>query len=1269
MKTCKPFFPLLLSLLIGTTNLAYGQPSSSCTSSQSLVPEPPDLIVNGELTCYSDVALIPSITNLRYWGWPFGNIKYYPYYIYCMDFDTITTLADTSGISQQIADNHIKKNHLYNLRLTYRILENDDTIAMCPFVSINNDPNSPLSSPAQLIYNKHHYFSTEEIQVDTNICSSQFYHFISIGNGGTWDTGHMIPTCNFYSIHLSEYLNANAGPDRIICANEQTTLGGDSIDSTAAGGTPFHSNPKYNISWTGDHFTSNEPNPIVTHTTPGTYVYYLTIEDSLGNRAYDNVQIVVESCHCEFPYVITGDTVFKPIEIANDEIENLFFLAESYSKKVITPFCDYKEWLFTENGEKLFVFSSDKNGKLKGIAAVHADEPNRSVKPCIIASNSIAFISFSSIGEVIFSDNSTFGSNSNYKSITTFSINSDGSYNWKINISSDDGDVSNCDLTQNEYYLFLIGTAPTGTHIGGNFYMDNNGTFIAIYSKQTGEFIYAIEIFNRYTTSSIKYFYNTLDERRYILINTSGTITVYCLDTTLHNDYSIYNINTGVKDKMVMGLNYFYIHVSNSIICVKIECTSKATEEERSRSTDGVSIEYYWTYISSGNILDVESHGDTAFFSYYYNSPSETHIAYLDSVGQIQDDQFYTGDSTFFTLYNPYFKGYLIKSTFGHHSLTIDGFRIPLAALECNELIIEAGINRTIFYGDTTILGGSPVAQGGSGTYSYNWHSFPSGFTSTNSNPAVSPIIDTKYYLEVTDSITNICKYDSIKVEVLDTVGNYGWPQVIFANYDILHKDITIDDSGNVYILAHFKDSVFFQNSSYLSGDYHSNLLITKFSPNGTLLWKSVLVNIVSGISYSEYNHTPKIISDPVSSFILFETNLTPYYKFEENWYESSNSEWGDGHDVGVLKISNSGEFQWMIGFMEHITPSDFCVSDSMLYITGYVGGDPWAEKHFNKLVKIVDSSSIFVIKVRQSDGEVMHLHEEVTLCNCWIEPSILFDNKDNILVNIDGTIHYFDKDLQLLKTQNLYSGNSCYMDKFHYDNVKFYYILTDSSEIIRCSISMDTLTVSSVMEFQFNEVPIYDIFPMKDSTLFVSHKNYSTAPVQQDSCTIDLYNISEQKVWTGNSFNTPFITVSNDGNYLYALTKPTTDSAQFIRIDRYSIVRGGITPPLHSFFDGLVDDTMSTLFDLSGLNNRETSLSNSIDHITVYPNPTDDQIFISGIDNSSLSVEIRDIYNHVIIQSFDNTINVRSIAKGTYFVIIKDKSNLVLFKKLIIKI
>lgn len=83
--------------------------------------------------------------------------------------------------------------------------------------------------------------------------------------------------------------------------------------------------------------------------------------------------------------------------------------------------------------------------------------------------------------------------------------------------------------------------------------------------------------------------------------------------------------------------------------------------------------------------------------------------------------------------------------------------------------------SRTICEGDSINIGASPVTGN-----TYSWSSNPSGFTSTNSNPSVTPSATTTYSLTETNSSTGCSKTNNVQITVqpLPIISITGAPQI-----------------------------------------------------------------------------------------------------------------------------------------------------------------------------------------------------------------------------------------------------------------------------------------------------------------------------------------------------------------------------------------------------------------------------------------------------------------------------------------------------------
>lgn len=102
------------------------------------------------------------------------------------------------------------------------------------------------------------------------------------------------------------------------------------------------------------------------------------------------------------------------------------------------------------------------------------------------------------------------------------------------------------------------------------------------------------------------------------------------------------------------------------------------------------------------------------------------------------------------------------------------------ANFTANGLSGLASLNASGFYvvlqaSTTSICAGNSVQltaipSGGTGNYSYSWYSLPPGFSSTISNPTVTPIINTTYYCQVTNAGNSITSGIAIEVASAPTV-------------------------------------------------------------------------------------------------------------------------------------------------------------------------------------------------------------------------------------------------------------------------------------------------------------------------------------------------------------------------------------------------------------------------------------------------------------------------------------------------------------------
>jgi PKD repeat protein len=87
--------------------------------------------------------------------------------------------------------------------------------------------------------------------------------------------------------------------------------------------------------------------------------------------------------------------------------------------------------------------------------------------------------------------------------------------------------------------------------------------------------------------------------------------------------------------------------------------------------------------------------------------------------------------------------------------------RVDSVMVKVISFAANAGKSHSTCYESGTVIGAAPVAR-----HKYQWTSKPVGFTSTQSNPAITPKVNTTYYLTETDTLYGCSHSDSVTITV-----------------------------------------------------------------------------------------------------------------------------------------------------------------------------------------------------------------------------------------------------------------------------------------------------------------------------------------------------------------------------------------------------------------------------------------------------------------------------------------------------------------------
>jgi gliding motility-associated-like protein len=129
-------------------------------------------------------------------------------------------------------------------------------------------------------------------------------------------------------------------------------------------------------------------------------------------------------------------------------------------------------------------------------------------------------------------------------------------------------------------------------------------------------------------------------------------------------------------------------------------------------------------------------------------------------------------------------------------------------------LLAFAGLNQSVCFGNSIILGGSPiVASGGSGNYNFNWIPVSSLTNINTSHPTATPTITTTYHLTVTDQLGIGC--GSATDSVVLTIVPLPHPTIAmpteFCSYST-PTALTGTPAGGVFSGAGIINNVFYPN-------------------------------------------------------------------------------------------------------------------------------------------------------------------------------------------------------------------------------------------------------------------------------------------------------------------------------------------------------------------------------------------------------------------------------------------------------------------------
>ena len=168
---------------------------------------------------------------------------------------------------------------------------------------------------------------------------------------------------------------------------------------------------------------------------------------------------------------------------------------------------------------------------------------------------------------------------------------------------------------------------------------------------------------------------------------------------------------------------------------------------------------------------------------------------------------------------------YRLIETSSYGCIKTDSVKISVNPLPS----VTVGSAKSICKGSSTGIGGSSTTG-----YTYSWTSNPSGFTSTSSNPSVSPTVTTVYKLTTKITATGCTKSDSVKI----TLNPQPTPSLVGATSvcaNATMKDSTKNNSGDTY--------AWYISGGSISSGSSTNSVVVKWGSSGSGSLKVVETN------------------------------------------------------------------------------------------------------------------------------------------------------------------------------------------------------------------------------------------------------------------------------------------------------------------------------------------------------------------------------------------------------------------------------------------
>ena len=252
--------------------------------------------------------------------------------------------------------------------------------------------------------------------------------------------------------------------------------------------------------------------------------------------------------------------------------------------------------------------------------------------------------------------------------------------------------------------------------------------------------------------------------------------------------------------------------------------------------------------------------------------------------------------------------------------------------LDIGQQEVICGAVSSVTLGGTIILGGNVSEIGATNNLNYYWFSVPSGFTSTESNPIVSPLVTTKYGLVAKDEFN--CKSDTVYKEFLIKPGAIPATNPTQTSFT---ANWAVTNPQNTYMLDVSLNSDF---SSFLTG-YNgkaisggtTNEIINGLSSGTSYFYRIRTVDEASCNSMSQLtipaNPVTKVVDQRSDNFFIARWNTVngaQSYELDVSRYVDKFNSFVTGYNAKVIAGANTETIIALVDNLSAGTPYVFRV-------------------------------------------------------------------------------------------------------------------------------------------------------------------------------------------------------------------------------------------------------------------------------------------------------------------------------------------------------